>query len=187
VAPAAKSSSPVLKIILIVVGVVIFLGLISAASCVYFVYRAKQRVNQFEKQVQTTFPSRLGTREVQPVPSAPPDTTGAVPGFTPGSTPGSTPGTPIDMGDLAYPGGTPSGNSSMAAAGVKLQEYLTSDSVETVLAYYKGKLGSNAAVVQSNGTAALQAGGPGGITGISIAPDPASGKTKISVTTIAKQ
>jgi hypothetical protein len=171
-----------LKIILIIVGVMIFLGLLSAASCVYFVYRAKQRVSQFEKQVQASFPSQVGTPGQQPQTVTPPQTPGATP--TPGA------GAPVDMGDLSYPGATvgQGGNQSIfGAAGIKVQEYLTVDSVDTVVAFYKGKLGSNAIVTQSGGNATLQVGGTGGITTIAIVPDTASGKTKITVSSIGKQ
>src|ERR1035437_9051569 len=179
-AAAAKSGSPIMKIILIVVAVIIFFMVIVGASCAYMLYRAKQKVSQFEKQVQTTFPSRMGTREVHPM--ATPQNPGENP--TPGA------GPTVDMGDLSYPGATlgQGGNQSIfGAAGIKMQEYITADSVDTVLAYYKGKLGSNAMVTQSGGNAVLQVGGTGGLTTINIAPDSASGRTKITVSSIGKQ
>jgi hypothetical protein len=171
-----------MKIILIVVAVIIFLILLAAASCAYMFYRAKQKVTQFEKQVQTSFPSRMGTREVQPQPMAPPQ--------TPGGFPTRGAGTTVDMGDLSYPGATlgQGGNQMIpGAGGIKVQEYLTGDSVDTVMAYYKGKLGANAIVTQSGGNAVLQVGGTGGLTSISIVSDSASGKTKITITSIGKQ
>jgi len=179
-APAAKSGSPIMKIVLIVVAVIIFFMVIVGASCAYMLYRAKQKVSQFEKQVQTTFPSRMGTREVRP--TATPQNPGENP------TPGAGPA--IDIGQLSYPGATlgqGTNQSIFGAAGFKMQEYITADSVDTVLAYYRGKLGSNAMVTQSGGNAVLQVGGAGGLTTINIAPDSASGKTKITVSSIGKQ
>jgi len=179
-APAPKSGSPIMKIVLIVVAVIIFFMVLVGASCAYMLYRAKQKVSQFEKQVQTTFPSRMGTREVHPM------ATPQNPGENP--TPGAGPA--VDIGQLSYPGATlgQGGNQSIfGAAGIKMQEYITADSVDTVLAYYKGKLGNNAMVTQSGGNAVLQVGGAGGLTTINIAPDSASGKTKITVSSIGKQ
>lgn len=47
-APAASSSGgSVLKIVLIVLGVFLFLGLLGMGSCVYVAYRAKQKINAF--------------------------------------------------------------------------------------------------------------------------------------------
>ena len=153
-----------MKIVLIVVAVIIFFMVIVGASCAYMLYRAKQKVSQFEKQVQTNFPSRMGTREGQPT------------------------GTPENPGENPTPGAGPAANQSIfGAAGLKMQEYFTADSVDTVAAYYKNKLGSNAMVTQSGGNAVLQVGGAGGLTTINIAPDSASGKTKITVSSIGKQ
>jgi hypothetical protein len=179
-APAAKSGSPIMKIVLIVVAVIIFFMVIVGASCAYMLYRAKQKVSQFEKQVQTNFPSRMGTREGQP--TGTPENPGENP------TPGAGPA--IDIAQLSYPGATlgqGANQSIFGAAGLKMQEYFTADSVDTVAAYYKNKLGSNAMVTQSGGNAVLQVGGAGGLTTINIAPDSASGKTKITVSSIGKQ
>jgi hypothetical protein len=169
-----------MKIVLIVVAVIIFFMLIAAASCAYMLYRAKQKVTQFEKQVQTTFPSRTGTRESQPM---------ATP-QNPGDNPAPGAGPAVDIGELSYPGATlgqGTNQSIFGAAGIKMQEYLTADSVDTVLTYYKGKLGNNAMVTQNGGNAVLQVGGASGLTTINIAPDSASGKTKITVSSIGKQ
>jgi hypothetical protein len=179
-APAAKSGSPIMKIVLIVVAVIIFFMVIAAASCAYMLYRAKQKVSQFEKQVQTTFPSRMGTREVHPL---------AIP-QNPGENPTPGAGPAVDIAELNYPGATlgqGANQSIFGAAGLKMQEYFTADSVDTVAAYYKNKLGSNAIVTQSGGNAVLQVGGAAGLTTINIAPDSASGKTKITVSSIGKQ
>jgi len=178
VAPAAKSGSPIMKIILIVLAVIIFFTVLAAASCAYMLYRAKQKVNQFEKQVQHTFPIPTGTREVHTQP-VPPTGAPATQGVGPAP----------DLASLAYPGATapPGGTESITGmGGVNLQQTVTSDSVETVLAYYKGKLGPSAMVTQSGGQAVLQVVGSNGVVNIAIAPDQGSGKTKITLSSFGK-
>jgi len=175
VAPAAKSGSPVLKIVLIVVAVLIFFSLLSAGACVYFVYRAKQRVSQFEKQVRTTFPTSTGARQVPTQPGAPVEAPGAAP--------------VVDIGALSYPGSTPaqgSGQLNLGVGGVKVQESTTSDPVDTVAAFYKAKLGANAIVNQTGGTTVLQLLGSNGMINVTIVADQSSGKTKITVSSIGR-
>jgi hypothetical protein len=179
-APGAKKGSPVVKILLIVVAVIIFFMVLVGASCAYMFYRAKQKVSQFEKQAESSFPVRT-TPEVPTQPGAQPDNSGG--GMTPGA------GAPVSLGDLAYPGaavGESRNQSLFGAATIKIQEYSTGDSVDTVVAYYRNKL-SSANVSENNGSAVVTVGGTGGITTITIAPDTASGKTKITVSSFGKQ
>jgi len=154
-----------------------FLGLLSAGACVYMIYRAKQRVTQFEKQIHTTFPETSGTQ-----------TGGTQPGATEQG-PGQ-PGAPaVDAGALAYPGATPlegGGSVSLGVAGLKVQQFTTGDSVDKVVAYYKDKLGSQAMVTESGGSAVVQVMGSNGLVNIAIAPDSSSGKTKITINSITK-
>jgi len=180
-APAAKSGSPVLKIVLIVVAVLIFFSLLSAGACIYFVYRAKQRVSQFEKQVRTTMRTPAGVGQVPTQSGAPVEATGAAP------VPGTTP--VIDIGALSYPGATPaegSGQLNLGMGGVKVQESTTGDPVGTVVAYYKAKLGPNAMVNQTGGTTVLQLLGSNGMINVTIVADQSSGKTKITVSSIGR-
>src|ERR1019366_1169959 len=93
-APAPKSTSPVVKIVLAVVALLIFFSLLGIGACVFVAYRIKQKATQFEKQVQNTFPMPTGTREVRTQPT------------TPSSSPDAASATPIDMGVPAYPGAT---------------------------------------------------------------------------------
>jgi hypothetical protein len=180
-APAAKSGSPVLKIVLIVVAVLIFFSLLSAGACVYFVYRAKQRVSQFEKQVRTTFPAPTGTKQAPTQPGAPAEAPGTAPvlGMAPIA----------DIGTLVYPGSTPAeggGQLNLGVGGVKVQASTTSDSVDTVAAYYKAKLGSNAILNQTGGTTMVQLAGSNGFVTVTIVADQAPGKTKITVSSIGR-
>lgn len=180
--PAQKSGSPVVKIILGVVIVIIIVVLLAAASCAYMFYRGRQKFRQIKSQVESSLPSRMGTREVFPLPSNP--------SGNPGGGPGTSAGPAIEMGDLAYPGATAGQSSNQnifGAAGFKVQEYFTGDSVDTVLAYYKNKLGNGAMTTESGGNAILQVTSGGSLTTIHIAPDSSSGKTKITISSISKQ
>ena len=125
---APAKNSPVLKIVLIVVAVLIFFGVLSAGACVYFVYRAKQRVNQFEKQVRACANERSGgylANSRQPGTSDQPATS------------------VVDAGIPVYPGATAAEGPSqvLGMAGFKIQQYTTGDSVAQVVAFYKDKLG----------------------------------------------
>jgi hypothetical protein len=165
------------KIILIVVAVIIFLILVSLGSCVYAVYRAKQRVTQFEKQVHATFPMPTGTREVRTQPATPAEAPSQE------TAPVVATGVPVYPGASAKEGG---GEVSVGAGGVKVQQYTTSDSVDKVVAFYKDKLGSKALVSESGGSALVQLVGSDGVINITIAPDSNSGKTVFTITSIAK-
>jgi hypothetical protein len=172
-APAPTTGSPVLKIILIVVAVLIFLGLVSAGACVFMVYRARQRVRQFERQVHSSFPSPAGTPGVQTQPGRPGQGGGGV----------------IDLGVPIYPGATPAeGGSSMSlgAGAVKVQQYTTSDSTDQVTNFYKDKLGSAARVMQRGQESLVQLIGSNGVVNVSIAPDDNTKKTRITISSIGK-
>jgi hypothetical protein len=165
------------KIIVIILGVIILLGVLTIGSCVYFVYRVKQKAHQFEKQARATFPMQMGTREVHTQPA------GA------GAAPSEQAGPVVDTGVVAYPGATASGGGgqmSMGAGSVKTQQYTTSDSVDKVVAFYKDKLGPTAMVTQSGQGALVQVSGTNGVITIVIAPDSSTGKTKISMSSITK-
>jgi len=177
VAPAAGKGSPVLKIVLVVPAVLVFFGLLSAGACVYLVYRAKQKVKQFERQVQTTFPSSGGTREVHVYPQSP------------SATPSQPSGPVIDLGVPVYPGATPSSagtTMSMGNGAVKVQEYTTGDSVDQVTAFYKEKFGSGAMVTQRAQEAVVQLYGSNGIVSVTITQDSSLGKTKFTISSIGK-
>lgn len=181
-APAAvpagtpSSGSPIVKIILIVLALFMFLGILGMGSCLYIGYRAKQRLNQFQRQVTTSFPMPSGTREVHTQPSSPAGSanvqTGAV----------------VDTGVPVYPGAVPAGGSGQMSLGtttVKTQQYLSDDSVDKVVAFYKEKIPA-AQVIQSGNQAAVQSFGSGGVLTIGISPDSSSGKTKIAISNMTK-
>ena len=169
-APAPSKGSPVMKIVLIIVGVMMLLGMLLIGSCVYGVYRAKQRFKQFEKQVQANLPPSTGSSQA-PI------------------QPGEPGGSAVDTGVPAYPGAeTPEGQTGvvLGMAGLKMQQYTTRDPVDKVVAFYKDKLGPNAVVTQSGDQASVHLVGSNSVVNVAIAVDSASGKTKIVITSIGK-
>ena len=171
VAPTPSKGSPVLKIVLIIVGIVMLIGILALGSCAYFVYRAKQRVSRFEKQIRTSFPTETRT--------------------SPGATRPAEAGTPAaELGIPIYPGATaPEGQSGvmLGMAGLKMQQLVTTDSVDQVVAFYKEKLGSSAVVAQNGNQASVHLVGEGSVINVAIGADGGSGKTKIIITSIGKQ
>ncbi|MGO8818903.1 MAG: hypothetical protein ACLQVG_30050 [Terriglobia bacterium] len=170
-APAPAKGGSGMKIVLIIVGVFLLLGMLLVGSCVYGVYRAKQRLRRFEKQVQTTFPEPAGSSQAPIQPGEP--------GIS-----------AVDAGSLAYPGAeTPGGQTGaiLGMAGLKMQQFTTPDSVDKVVAFYKNKLGPNAVVAQGASQATVHLVGQNSVVNIAIVADNASGKTKIVITSIGKQ
>jgi hypothetical protein len=175
-APVAKSGSPIVKILLIILAVFLLFSLLGVGACVYYAYKVKQRVNQIREQARITFPTARGTRELRTQPFNP-----AVP------TPPAGPA--VDTGVAVYPGATPWGGGTQVngpTASMKAQEYTTSDSVDQVMAFYKDKLGSTAMVTQSGGQVVVQTLGANGEVTVGITSDAALGKTKITITSIGK-
>jgi hypothetical protein len=166
-----------MKIVLIVVAIIIFLMIISAASCAYMVYRAKQRVSQFEKQAQLTFPLPTGAGQA---PSAPATAPGGAPSL--GTLPSGGGSIPV------YPGATlVEGGGALPMANVSIQAYSTSDSVDQVAAFYKEKLGAGQLVLGNNTGIGQAKAADGHLIGtLAFGLDSASGKTKITITTIGQ-
>jgi len=75
---------------------------------------------------------------------------------------------------------------SLGGNTVKTQQYITDDSVDKVVAFYKDKMGSTARVIQSGGQGVVQVFGTSGVTTIGIATDSSLGKTKISISNMTK-
>ena len=169
-APAPAKGGSGMKIVLIIVGVFLLLGMLMVGSCVFGIYRAHQRLKRFEKQVQTTFPVTPGSSQA-PI------------------QPGEPGGAAVDAGALAYPGAeTPGGQTGaiLGMAGLKMQQFTTSDSVDKVVAFYKDKLGPNAVVAQGASQASVHLAEQNSVVNVAIAADSASGKTKIVITSIGK-
>jgi hypothetical protein len=163
-----------MKIVLIVVAIFIFIILLVAGGCVYIVYRAKQKVNQIESSVRSTFPTSTGTREVHIQ-------------VTPGAAPTQAAAPVVDAAVPIYPGATAKqGGGELSVGGLKIQQFLTDDSVDKVAAFYKDKLGAKAVFTESGGSASIQLAGSNGMISIAIAPNGDNGKTSLTITTIVK-
>ncbi len=168
----AKPSSPVLKIILIVVGIFVLVAILSVGACVYGVYRAKRAV-----QGSLKLDSSGKTFEVQ------------------------TPGGPIKFRQQAvkpgdniagvpvYPGATVLQGGGQLTIGDKLkvagQDFSTDDSVDKVVEFYKEKLGADLSVVENEGHYRMsvtrgEKAHPEVVT-IDIFKDEDSGKTRITI------
>ena len=74
---------------------------------------------------------------------------------------------------------------SLGTTTVKTQQYLSDDSVEKVVAFYKEKV-PDARVIQSGNQAVVQSIASGGVLTIGISPDTNSGKTKIAISNMTK-
>jgi len=171
-----KSSSLVLKIVLAIVGIFVVLSMLGIGGCVYLAYRAKQKLNQFEKQARINFPQSSGSPQVHIQPSGPAS-----------AKPETGPAVNIDV--PIYPGATPAqggGEMSLGGGTFKVQVFTTDDSVDKVLSFYKDKLGSQAYVQESGNHASVQVSGSNGVVQVGITHDEASGKTKFTITRIGK-
>ena len=168
-APPPKSGSSALKIILIILGVFVLLGLLVAAVIGYGVYRVAKSVH--------TGPN------------------GQVSINTPGGTFSANTSdtfTENDLGIAIYPGATQGkGGMRMNIAGKSMVTaiFLTSDSQDQVIAFYKDKIGPNAESISTAGGAQLVTSASNGdaIT-ITITPnsDSNEGKTQITIIRASK-
>ena len=163
-APPQKSGNTALKIILIIVVAFVGLGVLAAAGFGYFAYRVSRAVHISNKGG------------------------GAVEISTPGGSfsAGNTTVSASDLGVDIYPGAaaqkgavrisTPSGT---AITGV----FETTDSLDKVVDFYKGKLGSGASVYQSDKGAVLTLADEAKKTSVmvTISADDPDGKTKIAI------
>jgi hypothetical protein len=171
--PAAKVGSPVLKIVLIVVAVLVFLGVIGIGTCVYGVYKVKQKFGGVVESARTPSGER-GTPEVHL------EKGGA----------GSEAEAAATVDVPPYPDATATeggGQFSFGGkAGISSQEYETSDSVEQVLAFYKEKFGSKIHIQESEGKAIFTLATKGALNTVTITRDADAEKTKITIARIGK-
>jgi len=172
-ASAAKAGSPILKIVLIVVGIVVFLGVAGMVTCGYFAYKAKQKFTSMVETAKTTSGSE-STPEVS---------------LEKGDE-GSEAETAATVDVPPYPGATETeggGQFSFGGkGGISTQQYETSDSVDQVLAFYKDKLGPKADIQESEGKAVLTLAGKNGLSTVTITRAAGAEKTKISIVRIGK-
>jgi hypothetical protein len=135
--PMQKGGSSALKIILIILGVFVFLVVLVIAVIGYGVYKVKQSIHVNKD-------------------------TGAISSSIPGLAMNSDPGmkfTSTELGTDIYPGAeaSKSGNLRMNIGGsaVVSATFLTSDSKDKVVDFYKDKLGANSTSMDFGGSAIL--------------------------------
>jgi hypothetical protein len=168
----AKKTSPVVKIVLVVVAFFVFITVAGIGACVYIGYRAKRAVEQTVKMDESGKSIKIQTPEGEirlgEHPTKEGDTVGGVPIYT-----GATAlegGAQFSFGDKLRIGG---------------QEYETSDSVDQVVDFYKEKLGPQMTVVERDGHYRMSVqrgeGRQASIVTIDVFADEGSGKTKITI------
>lgn len=168
--PAAKSSSPILKIVIIVVLLFVLLGVAGIATCAYVAYRMKDKVTE-----QIKLDEGKNTIEI-PTPG------GTITmGETSAETPKEIGGVPVYPGAKALEGG------GQLSFGDKFQiggqEFVTDDSVDQVVEFYRDKYGRELNEAQSEGRYRLSVNTgtqpqPHIVT-IDVQPDADAGNTKI--------
>lgn len=161
VQPAAGSSA--VKIILIVVGVVVGLGVLSSIIFMFGMWRLSRSVHVNSRGDGVTLSTKDGTI-----------TTGSAAAVS-----------EADLGVPIYPGATRreggvqinSGNGSMVTA-----VFSTTDPIDKVVDFYKDKVGENASVMQSS-TGAVISSGDNNKQGvmITIGKDGSNGATSITI------
>jgi len=171
-AAPAKKGSPVVKIILVVVGIFAFVTVASIGACVYIGYRAKRAVEQTVKMEEGGKSFKIQTPQGEIKLGEHPTKEGE-----------TIAGVPI------YPGATALEGGGQFSFGDKFQiggqDYLTSDPVDKVVDFYKEKYGSKLSVAENAGhyRLALESGDEkdSGVVTIDVFADEESGKTKITI------
>jgi len=165
-APPPGSGSSALKVILIVVGVLVGLGILSSIIFMFGVWRVSRAMHVNRAGDSVTVSTPTGT-------------------ITAGNTAVVS---EADLGVPIYPGAARSeggmqvnsANSSMVTV-----VYSTSDPVSKVVDFYKGKLGENTSVIQTGDGAVITSGKENNKESlvITVSPDTSSsdGQTKIGI------
>jgi hypothetical protein len=171
-AAPAKKGSPIVKIILVVVGIFAFVTVASIGACVYIGYRAKRAVEQTVKMEEGGKSFKIQTPQGEIKLGEHPTKEGE-----------TIAGVPI------YPGATALEGGGQFSFGDKFQiggqDYLTSDPVDKVVDFYKEKYGSKLSVAENAGhyRLSLESGDEkhSGVVTIDVFADEESGKTKITI------
>ena len=173
--PPAKGTSPVVKIILVVVAIFAFVTVAGIGACVYVAYRTKQGLNESIKVDEAgkgiTLKTPKGDIRLGEGPAAEGKSVAGIPPY-----PGAT---PVNQGGEFSVGGR-----SLISG----QEYTTSDSVEDVVNYYKEKLGPKVSVTESEGNYQLTRADDAseGITIVHVSREEGAESTKIVVSHMGK-
>jgi hypothetical protein len=163
-APVQRSGGA-LKIVLIVVGVVLAIGLIIGMLGMFAAWRISRAVHVSGNGEGVTLNTPGGTLTA---------------GKSAKNLTETEVGAPIYPGSAANEGGL---NIKTSGGSMSTTVFTTSDSPEQVIAFYKEKLGTEASVVESSDGAVLTAGHSDseGVM-VTVSRDSSSGKTQITVT-----
>ena len=137
--------------------VLILLLMAGALGCAYFIYRNKDSVTEFVKEVEESLPGQAGPPVVMDVPPYP----------------GATP----MKGQSEV---------SLGLGKAKVEAYTTPDSVQQVVAYYKEKFGPGAEVSETGSFLLVQTSGSNGVIDVTIAANRDSGLTRFTVMRLVK-
>jgi hypothetical protein len=130
VAAPAKSGSSALKIVLIVVAIIVGLGVIAAGAFGYVVYRVAHSIKAAANSGQISLPTPGGTFSANT----------------------SSTFTAADLGTDIYPGAEPGKGSlrmTLPTGSMVTAVYVTSDSKDQVIAFYKSKAAGETSVIDT--------------------------------------
>jgi hypothetical protein len=166
-APAPKSGSSAVKIILIVVGIFVGLGMIVAGIVAYGVYRVAHSIHK-DANGNITMTTPTGT-------------------FTANS---SNTFTAADLGIAIYPGATEGKaglRMNIAGKSMVTANFLTPDSQDKVMAFYKDKAGPNAQTVTTSlgGTITIQNGANSISVTVTQSANEHDGQTQFTIVNIS--
>lgn len=162
-APPPKSGSSALKIILIIVGIFVGLGILAAGVVAYGIYKVAHAVKTAENgQISIGSPgSGFSANAAQAVSAT-------------------------DLGIAIYPGATQGkGSLHMTIAGKSMvtANYLTTDSKDQVFAFYKAQAGPNAQTMMTDngGEVTVTNGSDSVVVTVMQSPNTSDGKTQITI------
>jgi hypothetical protein len=162
-APAPKSGLSALKVILIIVGILAGLGIIGAGIVGYGIYRVAKSVHK-DANGEITINTPKGAITENPNETM----------------------TASDLGIAIYPGATQGkGSLRMTIAGKSMvtANFLTPDSPDKVMAFYKGVAGPNAQIMSTSagGMITTQSGSSSVTVTVGQAPSPNNNETQITI------
>ena len=161
----AKSGSSAIKIILIVVAILVGLGILGAGAVGFMVWRVAHAIHMNSKDGQITMNTPSGSVTASSENNFTADELGA----------------DIYPGAQSVHGGM---RMNLPTASIVSGVFVTSDSKDKVLAFYKSKLGDGASVFDSDTSAMItlkKSGHENIMVTISARPSENNGKTKISI------
>jgi len=170
VAPPPQKGSSALKIILIIVGIFVMIGVIVVGVVGYGIYRVAHTIHKDATTGQISFNTPKGTISANT----------------------SSTFTESDLGIAIYPGSTQGkGGLRMNIAGKSMvsANFLTADSKDQVIAFYKDKVGPSArSIMTDNGAQFVTAADNGDTVTVSIAQNASmnDGKTQITIIRASK-